>query len=90
MPHVLIEAAACGLPVIAPHIGAIGELIDDKTGWLVKDSGNCSGYVEAIRDVLANPREAQQRASRLKALINERHTWSAFLTRVEKLDIWQT
>ena len=90
MPHVLVEAAASGLPVIAPNIGAIGELIDDSTGWLVPQCDDVLAYVGVIRYVLDHPEQARERAGRLQTLVNERHKWSAFLERVDKLDIWDT
>ncbi len=88
MPHVLVEAAACGLPIVAPRIGAIGELIDERTGWLVDDCNDAISYVSVIRNVLDHSREAEMRADRLYELVTERHNWLAFLNRVDKLDIW--
>lgn len=88
MPHVLVEAAAAGLPIIAPDIGAIGELIDESTGWLVADCNDVSEYVKIVKYVLEHPDEARARAYVLHKLVRERHNWSAFLERVYRLDIW--
>lgn len=85
MPHVLLEAGACGLPVVAPLIGGIGELIDDSNGWLVSSADNVEEYVRQIRRILADPELAHRRASRLQARVNERHNWPAFLSRVNAL-----
>lgn len=90
VPHVLVEAAASGLPVIAPNIGAIGELIDDSTGWLVRRCDDVLEYVKVIRHVLDHPEQARERAGRLQTLVNERHKWAAFSERVNRLDIWDS
>lgn len=90
MPHVLLEAGASGLPVIAPDVGGIAELINDNTGWLIRRNSDVAEYVGAIRHVLDNPDASRARAGNLKTLINERHSWQVFLERVEKLDIWES
>lgn len=87
MPHVLLEAGAYGLPVVAPLIGGIGELIDDSNGWLVSRADNVEEYVRQIRLILDEPQLAHRRASKLQARVNERHKWSAFVSRVEELRI---
>ena len=47
-PLVLMEAAACGLPVAATSVGGIPELVEEgKTGWLVP-----LGDVERFAEVL--------------------------------------
>ncbi len=35
-PTVLLEAMSCGLPVIAPDVGGISEIINNKNGFLIK------------------------------------------------------
>ncbi|SFV29230.1 glycosyltransferase [Thermoflavifilum thermophilum] len=34
-PCVILEALCCGLPVIAPRVGGIPELINNRNGWLI-------------------------------------------------------
>lgn len=54
-PHVLLEASAVGLPVIATSVGGVPELIEDGiTGWLV-DPGDAKGMTARIREALADP-----------------------------------
>jgi glycosyltransferase involved in cell wall biosynthesis len=52
MPAVLIEAAFCGIPVVATRVGAAAEIvIDGKTGWLVAP-GDCAALADALRATL--------------------------------------
>jgi glycosyltransferase involved in cell wall biosynthesis len=49
---VLIEAMACGTPVIAYRCGSVPELVDDGvTGFVVDDLGSATAAVSKIRDL---------------------------------------
>jgi len=48
-PVTIIEAFACGLPVITSPIGAMSELIDEKQTGIFFESGNISDLREKIK-----------------------------------------
>ena len=53
-PRSIIEAMACGKPVVATDVGGVGELVQDgETGWLV-DEGDARGMAEKIERVLVD------------------------------------
>ena len=53
LPNALIEALACGRPVVATRVGGVPELItSDEYGRLVR-SGDSATMAEALNDVLA-------------------------------------
>ena len=53
----MIEAMACGVPVIAFDNGAVPEVVENGvTGWVVK-SGDEEGLVEAIKNIKKLDRE---------------------------------
>jgi glycosyltransferase involved in cell wall biosynthesis len=55
LPVSLMEAMALGRPVIATHVGAVNELIEDRVhGWLVS-AGSVEELTEAMREVLSAP-----------------------------------
>jgi glycosyltransferase involved in cell wall biosynthesis len=79
MPIVLLEMTASGLPVIAPHVGSIGELIRDQdTGLLLACTGNDATdaelYVSAIETLFADPTFRDQVVRRAFALVRDRHS----------------
>jgi glycosyltransferase involved in cell wall biosynthesis len=87
MPNVLLEAIASGLPIIAPDVGGIRELITDNSGWLVRRFDDIGDYVRLIKHVLAYPDEANDRCLRAQALLKQRHSWSAFASRLTTLEV---
>ena len=50
-PCVIIEALACGIPVIATHTGGIGEIVENSNGILVK-RGDERALEDAMRAIL--------------------------------------
>jgi glycosyltransferase involved in cell wall biosynthesis len=60
IPTVLLEVISAGVPVIAPAVGAIPELIkDEQTGLLLEctgsDEADASLYVSAIKRLVSDP-----------------------------------
>ena len=65
--RVLIEAAACGLPVVATRVGGIPELVDDQTGFLVP-ARDSEAIAEKVIWLLEHPErgEAMEACGRRK------------------------
>jgi len=53
--NVLLEAMACGTPVVARAIGAAPDLIKDRAGGIVVDSDQPEVLARAVRQILADP-----------------------------------
>ena len=79
LPNVLLAAGASGLPTVAPSIGGISELVDEKTGWLIKDHSNPIAYVDALEEIKSNPTEATRRTSAMRERLKEFHSWDFML-----------
>jgi glycosyltransferase involved in cell wall biosynthesis len=55
LPVVLMEAMACGLPVISTRIDAIPELIDDGVNGLFVEAGDAQGLADALARLAGDP-----------------------------------
>lgn len=77
LPTVLLQACAVGLPVIAPDIGGISDLLAPQD--LVHTDGDLvAAYVSRIEAILADPLLAQRQLARQSAALPE-HDWAGFI-----------
>lgn len=69
MPNTVLEAAACGCPLVLSDIPEHRELFDEQSAWLVRsDSGEA--VVQAIVAALHDRAEAQRKARRALDIVS--------------------
>ncbi|KWO82763.1 glycosyl transferase family 1 [Burkholderia ubonensis] len=86
MPNILLEIGTLGVPIIAPAVGGVGELISAATGYLLPEKPDVADYRAAMESIISYPQEVEVRARALVELIDERHTWQRFVERVKELE----
>jgi glycosyltransferase involved in cell wall biosynthesis len=66
IPNVLVEAMACGLPVVATAAGGVGELVVDAVNGYLNEPGDVAGVSKGLSTLLGNPelRSQMGRAAR--------------------------
>lgn len=73
---VALEAAACGVPVVAADVGGLRTLVDDgRTGFRISERSPAR-YADAVRTILSTPDLAAAMA-RQGAMSAGRYTWTA-------------
>jgi glycosyltransferase involved in cell wall biosynthesis len=85
LPNVVLEAMACGLPVVATNGGGLPEVVEhDRTGLLVP-SRNAAALADAISRLLrdGNAREAFGREGRRRA--EDHYSVAAMVRRHEEI-----
>jgi len=77
---VLIEAMACGLPVVAVDYGGPAEIVDDEVGRLLPATGTealIDGLAETLRDVARRPGEWRARGQAGRRRAEQQYGWDA-------------
>lgn len=73
-PRTLVEAFACGLPVIASRLGALAELIDDGRTGLLFDAGNATDLAAKVRWAENHPGELATMGQAARREYEEKYT----------------
>lgn len=79
MPNVILEAMANGLAVIATDVGATNVLVNDKTGWLIKDCDPEKIKSTLLEVIKTNPREIDLKKNAALSLIKNEFVWEKLI-----------
>ena len=74
---VVVEAMACGLPVVVSNHTGAGDLIENGESGLVVEYNQVEQYARALETLRANPGLARRMGHAARALAL-RHTWDAY------------
>jgi phosphatidyl-myo-inositol dimannoside synthase len=81
LPNVILEAMACGLPVVASRVSGIPlAVLDGTTGRLVPE-GDAAALARAVGDLLADPGEARRMGEEGRRRAASELTWDAVAAR---------
>lgn len=61
-PGAVLEAMACGLPIVASRVGGVPELVEDGVSGTLVDPGNAQALASAIERYICTPSLARQHA----------------------------
>ena len=82
-PNVLLEAMACGTPVIASRVGAVPDVIQNgKTGILTKPK-DVGGIVNALKKLMDNPLLAKEMGEAGRKRMEEEYSWEIICKKIE-------
>jgi len=71
--RMLVEAFACGVPVIGSNSGEIENVVGDA--GLIVDENDVAGWTDAIQDLLSSPRKRRELGNSGLDLARSRYTW---------------
>lgn len=78
----VLEAMACGRPVVGPNRGGVGEIVDDAVGCAAEGS-SAAAIAEAVANVFARDRQALGQAARRRVVAS--YCWDAAFARITGL-----
>lgn len=73
-PNTLVEAFACGLPVIASKLGSIAEIIEDGVTGLHFEAGNPVDLADKIKWLIENPDKSRHMGKNARKVFLEKYT----------------
>jgi glycosyltransferase involved in cell wall biosynthesis len=83
--YVLIEAMACGKPVVASRCGAIPEIvIDNETGFLV-EPGNINELTEKISLLISDNKLRETMGYKGRIRVERYFSYEAVIPKIKKL-----
>ena len=85
LPTILLDMAAAGVPIVAPNVGGIAEMLDASTGWLVEDYQDVEGYGAALTQMAANPTDARARVEALRTRLESQFASEGYINSIKKM-----
>jgi len=76
LPTILLDAAAAGLPIVAPAVGGIVDMIE--RAWLVEDPDDAEAFVLRLQQLIADPQLRRSRRRQQYAALAAGRAWSDF------------
>lgn len=74
MPMTIVEAFACGIPVIASSVGAMCELVAERETGMFFSAGDADSLAETVRRAWASPEEMARLGSNARREFLARYT----------------
>lgn len=74
-PYTILEAMACGIPVVASNVGGIPEIITNGYDGILVNPGSPEALADAIIDLLQDKKLYNQISKREKETITKKFSW---------------
>ena len=83
-PNVILEAMACGLPIIATKVGGIPEIVSDKCGILV-DPENKTELFESVKKLILDKPLRRKLGEEGKKYVSRNHSLNSLQEQLTKV-----
>ena len=76
LPNVILEAMACGLPVIASKVGGIPEAIEEGISGILVEKQDVDTLTKAIEKLIEDKHLSEQMGANGRKIVEEKFTWN--------------
>ena len=83
--QVLLEAMACGLPIIASRVGGVPETVHNELGGLLVQPASSESIIGAVKSLADNPSKRARMGDYNRRLAETQYQWSSIAERYEAL-----
>lgn len=77
MPLTVLEAMACGLPVVASNVGGVSEIVQNGETGLVVPPGSVASVASALLRLLGDETLSRKMGEAGRTRVMKRHSWEA-------------
>lgn len=81
----VIEAMACGLPVVATDFGALPELVPDGEAGFLVTPGDSQALAARLVQLLESPARREKMGARARQIWEEEYNWQAVCGRIRRV-----
>ncbi len=82
---VLLEAMACGKPVIASDLPGVRSVVSDGVDGLLVQPGDVEGLAGSIRSLVDDPERRREMGERGRAKVEAQYDWSVVIPRLVEI-----
>ena len=86
-PNAVIEAMACGLPVVGTKVGGIPQQVEDGVNGFLIENNNIVEFKEAVLKLVRNRRLCKEIGERNREMVKAKYDWSKSAKRL--LEIYE-
>lgn len=83
LPMVLLEAMAFKKAIVSMNVGSIGEIINVKTGVLIK-KGDYEGFIKALENIKNNKNKAMGYGEEASRFVSENYNIDSYVEKIER------
>lgn len=85
VPQIILQAQACGVPVVATRVGGIPEVVEDGVTGVLVPPADGAALAAALQPLLEDPARRARLAAAARGRFLENHTLDRMCERVETL-----